>query len=621
MRILSFCRRPAAVPLLTAVVICLNGLQALAQAPQAASADPPTAAGGPLRIRQPVEATPVLPPAAAQAGALPRVENAAPLATVPRARKGEFETFVGLPLFGAELVNDLASGAVEYSPLVPPEYVIQSGDEIQVLIWGAVDADLRLTVDRSGRINIPRVGPVLVAGLRFGDLQPTLLRRAGLIFRNFELSASLGRLRGVRVYVTGFVERPGAYAVAGLSTVLNAVMRAGGPAATGSFRSIELRRSGRLVSTLDLYDLINRGDRSGDRLVEPDDVIHVPPVGRQVAVRGSVNKQAVFEVRPGETVRDVLLMAGGFSAVGDPSRVAVERLEDRNDARVVLLTLPQSETAALNNGDVLRVFSRVDVLLSIERQNKRVRVEGEVLRPGEYVLPPDSTVADALRTAGGLTPSAYVFGAVFARESVRASQQENYERALREMETDLMRTAGSQRVVTGEEVSARSAQAVANQRFLERLRQLTPSGRIVFQLAPNDQNLPDIKLEDGDRISIPAQPTSVGVFGSVFNTGNYLFVRQRNIAEYLQMAGGPTKGADDDNIFVVRANGQVTSTRQTTGILGWRRGIAQLGVEPGDTIFVPEEMDKTTFLQAAKDWTQILFQLGVGAAGIASAVR
>ena len=581
---------------------------ALLLTPQSASAqmavaEPAGVPGGPVRLRQPAPEV-----------SIPAVTAPAP----PPARPGEFETFVGLSRFGADLVNELAVGATDYSPIVPPEYIVQGGDELQITLWGSVDADLRLNVDRAGRVSIPRVGPVMVAGVRFGDLNDLLTRRVAQTFKNFELSVSLGRLRGVRVYVTGFVQRPGAYSVAGLSTVMNVVMRAGGPAAAGSFRQIELRRDGKLAGSFDLYDLLLRGDRSGDRLVQPDDVIHVLPAGPQVALRGSVNKQAVYELKTGDSLRELISMAGGFSPVADRTRVALERLDNRNAQRVVQLQLPEQDGAALVNGDVVRAFSAVESGLSVQRQNKRVRVDGEVMRPGEYVLPAESSLSDALRAAGGLAPTAYLFAANFQRESVRVTQQENLDRALRDVETELVRASTTQRVASTEEAAAASARATSNKLLVERLRSLQPTGRIVFQLSPDATDLPDIRLEDGDRLVVPPKPTTVGVFGSVFNAASYLFNPSRTVDDYLRLAGGPTKGADEGSVFVVRVNGQVVSSRQQPSNSWFSRGnqIAGIRAEPGDTVFVPEELDKSTFVQSAKDWTQILYQFGIGLAGI-----
>jgi protein involved in polysaccharide export with SLBB domain len=520
--------------------------------------------------------------------------------------------------FGAELMAEREpEEPTDFSTLVPPDYLLSPGDELVITIWGSVDADVRAAVDRSGRISLPRVGPVMVAGVRYADVAEVIRRRASQVFRNFDLSVSLGQLRGVRVYVTGFVERPGAYSVTSLSTVAGALLQAGGPTSAGSFRQIQLRRGNQPPVTFDLYDFLLSGDRSGDRILQAGDVIHVGAVGPQIGVIGSVNKPAVFELRASETVADALRMAGGFSAVADRSRVAVERLDDRSSVRVTQLGLPDSQGVALASGDVLRAFSVIDVAQPMLRQNKRVRIEGEVLRPGEYIMPAESSVTDALSLAGGLTPAAYLFGTEFTRESVRVTQQENYERALRDLETEFTRAATTQRTTSADEAAAQSARSAATSRLVERLRAIRPNGRIVLELMPESGQLPDLALEDGDRLYVPPRPTTVGVFGSVFNGGSYLYGGRRSVDEYLRLAGGPTKGADVRSSFVIRANGSVVSgLQQQRSWFSEDSQLAGVAAEPGDTIFVPEEVNKTTFVQNAKDWTQILYQFGLGIAAV-----
>ena len=362
---------------------------------------PPTAASvllqqqgsaGPIRLRQP---TPTASPAVSNA-ASPRAGGYVP---------GEFEQFVqrlagpppmdagdGQPSsggatsagvevrrFGAELITgSFDDRGADFSPVVPGDYVVAPGDEILLTLWGSVDADLRLAVDRGGRISVPRVGTIQVAGVRSAELAGVIERRIAQVFKNFQLSVSLGQLRGVRVFVTGFVVRPGSYTVSALSTVVGALMRAGGPSAAGSFRRIQLKRGGSVVAHFDLYDLLLKGDRSADHIVQAGDVVHVDAVGTQVGVIGSVNRPSVVELAPSETVAHALRMAGGFSAVADRGRVAIERLRDRSSHRVAELSLPRDEGLPLSNGDVLRAISATEAVLSIQKQNKQVRVDGEV---------------------------------------------------------------------------------------------------------------------------------------------------------------------------------------------------------------------------------------------------
>ena len=579
-----------------------------------ASADAARSEGGPIRLQSVTRTTDDL--------QQPVLRPEQPVPYVP----SEFERYVQRAVggdteirrFGSELmtISGRSGMAQEASSQIPQDYVISVGDEVLVTLWGSVEADLRLAVDRSGRITIPRIGPVMVAGLRYSDLAPAIDQRVAQVFRNYKLSASLGRLRSIRIYVTGFTQRPGAYTVSSLATLVNALMQAGGPSSAGSFRNIELRRAGKSISSFDFYDLLLKGDKSADRALQAEDVIHIGAVGAQVALVGSINKPAIFELKPAETIDDLLIMAGGFTAVADRSRLTVEHLDARNDTRTSELSLSAQSKQQPRSGDLLRAFSAVEASLSQQRQNKRVRVEGEVLRPGEFVLPANSSLADAIRAAGGLAPGAYIFGTDFSRESVRATQQDNYDRALRDLETEFTRNAATQRTSNADDASAQAAKAQGSTRLIERLRAVKPTGRIVLQLNPAAATLPDIAIEDGDRLLIPARPTTVGVFGSVFNGGSYLYSSGGSVTDFLKLAGGPTRGADTNSVFVVRANGSVVSARQKSGWLMSGGGLDGTSAEPGDTIFVPEELNKTTFLQEAKDWTQILYQFGIGAAAL-----
>ena len=617
------------------MVLAFSG--AAAQAQTNAPAESSATAGGPVRLRQPTQAEASVRRDDSRDArdtrdardARDTRELAAATALAPT-KPTDFEAYVrkqpgGIDIrrLGQDLIDGLqpAGGATDYNPLVPPDYLLRAGDELVVSLWGSVDADMRLQVDRSGRINIPRVGPVMVSGVRYADLPDVISRRVALVFKNFQLSVSLGQLRGLRVYVTGFVNKPGAVTVSSLSTLAQALIRAGGPSASGSFRNIQLRRGRELVSSFDLYDLMLKGDRAADQLLQADDVIHVGPIGTQIAVIGSVNRPAIFEIKPSETVADVLVMAGGFSAVADTRRLALLRLDSTATNRLTQLDLPTSQTYKLANGDLLRAFNAADVVWPIGQQNKRVRVEGEVAQPGEYVLPPDSTLLDALRVAGGPAKNAYMYATEFTRESVRVTQQHNFERALRDFETQVTSAAATRRTSTSEEAAALASTSAANSRLIEQLRSLKPTGRIVLQLTPTSVALPELVLEDGDRLNIPAKPTTVGVFGSVFSTGSYLHAADRTVGDYLRLAGGPTRGADDASVFVIRANGSVSSSLQESGFFSRGNQIAGLRTEAGDTIFVPEELFKVSWTQSAKDLTQILYQFGLGFAGIKSALR
>ncbi len=203
-----------------------------------------------------------------------------------------------LPLFGQAL---FAQPPSTFSPVdwmqVPSDYIIGPGDQLQIQIWGQVQANLRVTVDRSGQIYIPQVGQVSVAGLHYGDLEPHLKEAISKIFKNFNVTANLGKLRSIQVIVVGDARYPGTYTISSLSTLVNAIFASGGPAPQGSLRNIEVRRDGVTITHFDFYDLLIKGDKSKDVRLQPGDVIYIPHVGPLAAISGSVNSPAIYEIK------------------------------------------------------------------------------------------------------------------------------------------------------------------------------------------------------------------------------------------------------------------------------------------------------------------------------------
>lgn len=200
-----------------------------------------------------------------------------------------------LPLYGYKLFDGGRYPALTDVP-APSNYVLGVGDEIDLKIWGVVDLALRLTVDRNGQITIPKVGNVTVSGIRADQLEKQLKTQVARVFSNFELSATLGRLRSVQIFVVGEARQPGAYTVSSLSTLVSALFETGGPAATGSMRSIRLVRDGKTVTTLDLYAFLHAGQVNADARLMPGDVIVIPPVGPRVGLQGALDNQAIYEL-------------------------------------------------------------------------------------------------------------------------------------------------------------------------------------------------------------------------------------------------------------------------------------------------------------------------------------
>ena len=265
-----------------------------------------------------------------------------------------------LPMYGRDLFDTPQAYAVDSALPAPNDYLLGPGDEVQLKVWGPVDFNSSLTIDRNGQVNLPKVGVVTLAGVAVRDLDKTMQGHLGKVFSNFSASANLGRLRGIQVYVVGQAQQPGTFHLSGLSTLVNALFASGGPSANGSMRNIELKRGGKTISTLDLYDFIARGDKTRDLPLMSGDVIVIPPVGPRVAVAGAFDQAAIYELKSGATsVGDILSLGGGVPALAKAQKALLERItRDSNPPRQVqeIVLNAQGLSQPLNDGDVLTLL-------------------------------------------------------------------------------------------------------------------------------------------------------------------------------------------------------------------------------------------------------------------------
>jgi protein involved in polysaccharide export with SLBB domain len=302
-----------------------------------------------------------------------------------------------------------------------PSYVIGPDDEILLRIWGKVTGDYALKVDREGYIHVPGVGDIQVAGVRYGALKSHLSREIGKYFSGFELSARVGSLRSIRVFVVGKVEKPGTYELSSLSTIIHALGAAQGPSKTGSMRDVRLIRAGKTVVQLDLYDFLLRGDRTKDMVLQDGDVVFVPFVGPLVALTGMVKEPAIYELAHEKKLSQVIAMGGGITAVGYTPRVQVMRVKD-NVYRVVMdLSLKEAlegQDIEVQDGDIIQVFA-VD-----ERIANAVELTGNVTRPGLYEWKRGIKVSDILSRPEDLKPDTYMEVAMVVRRKLPDYREE-----------------------------------------------------------------------------------------------------------------------------------------------------------------------------------------------------
>ena len=308
-----------------------------------------------------------------------------------------------LPLFGQSMFDQPPSTFAPMDLLqVPDDYIIGAGDTLQIRVWGQITADVRASVDRAGQIYIPQVGPVSVSGVHYGELEQYLKNVVSKIFRNFNLTVSVGRLRSIQVLVLGNARYPGTYTISSLSTLVNAIFNSGGPTPQGSLRHIQVRRDGTTITDFDFYDLLIKGDKSKDVRLQPGDVLYIPHVGPLVAIAGSVNTPAIYEMKDNSTLNDLIEVAGDLSTVADTSKVLIDRFVEHQSRKTLEFPYDkQSRAVPVKDGDIVRVFS------IIPRFEDTVTLRGNVANPGRYPWKPGMRVRDLIPNAQALLTRRY----------------------------------------------------------------------------------------------------------------------------------------------------------------------------------------------------------------------
>ncbi len=285
---------------------------------------------------------------------------------------------------------------------VPMDYTMGPGDSVRVQLFGNVNGIYEIDVSRDGVVNLPEIGPVTVSGLSFSEFREDVFRRVDQMLIGTQVSVTMGQLRTIRVFVLGDANRPGSYVVDSLATITSALYRSGGVSRVGSLRDIQLKRGGEVVARLDLYDLLLRGDTSGDSRLQPGDVIFVAPIGSQVSVTGAVKRPAIYEVSGNTTVADVIEMSGGLTADAYSDGARIERIQRGRD-RIVVSVDAAGDAAGREEvmpGDLLMVPT---ILPEFDRI---VTLAGHVHRPGAYQWRDNMRLADLIDTAAELKPGA-----------------------------------------------------------------------------------------------------------------------------------------------------------------------------------------------------------------------
>jgi protein involved in polysaccharide export with SLBB domain len=691
---------------------------------------------------------------------------------------------------------------------VGPDYMIGVGDRLVLTLWGSIEGSYELEVNRNGEVVLPKVGPVRLAGVRYEKLPQVIRLHLAKVLKDFQLSVNIGKLRLIKVYLVGQVNAPGDYNLNSLATLLNALSAAGGPTKNGSLRNIQIKRNGSPAETVDLYDFFLKGDKSRDIRLQSGDTVYVPSIGPVAGISGNVKRPAIYELKDEKTLKDLVTLADGINPGGYLQRIQISRVitnekktvadfnidptRDGKKADELIGSIPVQDmdmvkvfpidpalrgyvrldgyllrpgNYALKPGmrvkdilsqdnllpeysreigeitrlyppdlhpekimfspaqalsgdplhnielreyDVVRLFSRWEM-----EEMPKVRISGEVQKPGEYRLFEKMTVADLLvlagnprRTAylknleisrinktgesvtassiivnleealknnpkhniplmpfdelfvrkipnwaeetdryvtlkgeflfpgkypiykgerlsslleraGGFTDKAYLRAAKFTRESIRELQQKRMDEAILKSEQEILKKQAelASAAASKEELEATKSALDGLRRSVELLKTVKAEGRLVMQLSElgNFKGSPyDVELMGGDLLEVPQMPNAVNILGQVYNPTSVIPMKGADVSFYLAKSGGPTREAEEDDIYIVRVDGTVQSRQQVSMLRSLIfSGFMSTTLDPGDTIVVPQKFEKTAWMRDIKDIATILGQIAL----------
>lgn len=313
---------------------------------------------------------------------------------------GYQEISTDLKPFGYDFFQDAATkiSTQRQDIPVPTNYVVGPGDEVKILLWGRVNDQYSLVVDKNGNITIPQIGPVFVAGMTFEQMSVNIIQQVEKIV-GASVNITMGTLKSIPVFILGDVAKPGAYTVGSFATITDALLVAGGPSAIGSMRHVQLKRKGKVVTTFDLYDLLLKGDKSRDSMLQAGDVVFVPVTGPLVGIAGNVKRPAIYEIKGKQDLHSVIELAGGILPTAYTQQIQVERVV-KNERQVVIdlddKRLSSARDFILSDADLVKVFN-----IAAKEENV-IFLAGNMKRPGKYEYRRGMRVRELIRDVSDL---------------------------------------------------------------------------------------------------------------------------------------------------------------------------------------------------------------------------
>jgi len=507
--------------------------------------------------------------------------------------------------FGTNFFNTYQS---TFSPINEPnvtaDYIVDFGDTLNVQLIGSQTETISEIVRSDGGILIPDVGKIIVAGLPIQRVDELIKARVQERVLGTDAFTTLAHIREINVLVVGSVNNPGIYRLNGASNPLAVLNAAGGIASGGSFRNVIHKRSGQVIRTIDLYDVLINGNltfgfslRSGDSLI-------VSPKGKEVSISGGIANPAIYELTDQEGLKELIAYSG--SLIPDANNlIQVERTTVDNSKETYTLQYVEGGTFALEHGDDIKVSSYSPISNPIHT----VELSGEVFNPGTYTVNEGETLSQLIQRAGGYKPNAYEYGGVLLRESAKNIEKMINERIYKDMIKFIATSADAKEIVSG---GSNTLPLI-----LSEFKNAEPVGRVTAEFDLDRLMLNpalDTVLHDKDKIHIPSFSQEIFVLGEVLTPGARLYQESFSAKDYIEKSGGLGLYGDKERIVVISPNGD--SYLWSGGVFEFSR--SKFDLLPGSVIYIPREIGKLSGLNYASAVAPIFSSLALSLASLNS---
>jgi protein involved in polysaccharide export with SLBB domain len=502
---------------------------------------------------------------------------------------------VNKSLFGSDFFDVMQTSFMPINePNLDSSYILDFGDVLEIQIIGQKDQIDNYSINRDGSINLPDIGRLNLSGLSLNDASNLIKAKVSSAYIGTEAYISLKNIRDINILIVGNAYNPGIYTLNGNSNMLHAISMAGGINDIGSYRDINLIRSGKVIDTLDIYEVLVFGKYNFSSGLRSGDSIVVGPIGKRVSIESGVMRLATYEIKSNETFDDLLKFANGFSKDINLDQLVVKRVSG-GKSEIINLTLDEMQSFEfLNNDSIFIQEYKIDT----------VSILGSVNNPGTYKFSKGTTLSEAIKKSGGYDSSAYLFGGYLENQKALEINEISKDRLYDTFLTNLIMNSGA----------TSSIQDSGVMEILIQIKNSKSTGRVIAEfdldIISSDPSK-DTILEDGDKIFIPQLTQQVFIQGEVSNSGAIRYASGQDIDYYINKSGGALLTADLDNIFIVHPNGETENFANKSRLSFIVEDNNKELIYPGSIIYIPQKTNFANSLQTASIWAPIISSIAL----------